>query len=77
MELNTVSLAGLIIVLGMIVDNSIVVIDNYIDKKIMGCPSWHAAIKSAVNWFTPIITATMAICVVYIPLGIMLPRNAG
>jgi hypothetical protein len=31
-ELNTVSLAALIIVLGMIVDNSIVVIDNHVEK---------------------------------------------
>jgi len=76
-ELNTVSLAGLIIVLGMIVDNSIVVIDNYVDKKDHGMSSWHAAIKSARELVTPIITATLAICVVYIPLGIMLPGTAG
>lgn len=76
-ELNTVSLAGLIIVLGMIVDNSIVVIDNYIDKKDHGMSSWHAAIKVLRELVTPIITATMAICVVYIPLGIMLPGTPG
>lgn len=76
-ELNTVSLAGLIIVLGMIVDNAIVVIDNYVEKKDHGMSSWHAAIKSARELVTPIITATLAICVVYIPLGIMLPGTAG
>jgi multidrug efflux pump len=76
-ELNTVSLAGLIIVLGMIVDNSIVVIDNYVEKKDQGMSSWHAAIKSARELVTPIITATLAICVVYIPLGIMLPGTSG
>lgn len=76
-ELNTVSLAGLIIVLGMIVDNSIVVIDNYVEKKDHGMSSWHAAIKSARELVTPIITATLAICVVYIPLGIMIPGTSG
>lgn len=76
-ELNTVSLAGLIIVLGMIVDNSIVVIDNYVEKKDHGMSSWHAAIKSARELVTPIISATLAICVVYIPLGKMLPGTAG
>lgn len=76
-ELNTVSLAGLIIVLGMIVDNSIVVIDNYVDKKDHGMSSWHSAIKSARELVTPIITATLAICVVYIPLGNMLPGTSG
>jgi multidrug efflux pump subunit AcrB/outer membrane protein TolC len=76
-ELNTVSLAGLIVVLGMIVDNSIVVIDNYVDKKDHGMFSWHAAIKSARELVTPVITATLAICTVYIPLGFMLPGTAG
>ncbi len=76
-ELNTVSLAALIIVLGMIVDNSIVVIDNYVEKKDSGMSSWHAAIKSARELVTPIITATLAICVVYIPLGSMLPGTSG
>jgi multidrug efflux pump subunit AcrB/outer membrane protein TolC len=76
-ELNTVSLAGLIVVLGMIVDNSIVVIDNYVEKKDQGMSSWHAAIKSARELVTPIITATLAICVVYIPLGYMLPGTSG
>lgn len=76
-ELNTVSLAGLIVVLGMIVDNSIVVIDNYVEKKDQGMSSWHAAIKSARELVTPIITATMAICIVYIPLGSMLPGTSG
>ena len=76
-ELNTVSLAGLIIVLGMIVDNSIVVIDNYVEKKDHGMSSWHAAIKSARELVTPIISATLAICIVYIPLSIMLPGTGG
>ncbi|MDR3706445.1 MAG: efflux RND transporter permease subunit [Paludibacteraceae bacterium] len=76
-ELNTVSLAGLIIVLGMIVDNSIVVIDNYVEKKDHGMSSWHAAIKSARELVVPIITATLAICVVYIPLGSLLPGTSG
>ena len=76
-ELNTVSLAALIIVLGMIVDNAIVVIDNYVEKKDHGMSSWHAAIKSARELVTPIISATLAICVAYIPLGLMLPGTAG
>jgi len=76
-QLDTVSLAGLIVVLGMIVDNSIVVIDNYVEKKDHGMSSWHAAIKSSRELVTPIITATLAICVVYIPFGILLPGTAG
>ncbi len=76
-ELNTVSLAALVLVLGMIVDNAIVVIDNYIEKKDHGMSSWHAAIKSARELVTPIITATLAICAAYIPLMFMIPGTTG
>ncbi len=76
-ELHTVSLAALILVLGMIVDNSIVVIDNHVEKIDRGFSPWHAAIKSAKELLTPIITATLAIMAAYIPLGFMVPGTAG
>ena len=76
-ELHTVSLAALIIVLGMIVDNSIVVIDNHVEKIDHGFSPWHSAIKSAKELVTPIITATLAILAAYFPLMIFLPGTAG
>ena len=45
--LNTVTLAALIVVLGMIVDNSIVVIDGYLDYLGRGHSRWYAAVESA------------------------------
>ena len=76
-ELHTVSLASLILVLGMIVDNSIVIIDNHIEKIDHGISPWHSAISSARELFIPIVTATLAIIVTYIPLGLMVPGTAG
>ncbi|HWS01198.1 MAG TPA: efflux RND transporter permease subunit [Prolixibacteraceae bacterium] len=76
-ELHTVSLASLILVLGMIVDNSIVVIDNHVEKIDHGTSPWHAAISSAKELFLPIVTATLAIIVTYIPIGLMVPGTAG
>lgn len=76
-ELHTVSLASLILVLGMIVDNSIVVIDNHVEKIDHGIDPWEAAIKSAKELFVPILTATLAIIATYIPLGLMIPGTAG
>ena len=76
-ELHTVSLASLILVLGMIVDNSIVVIDNHVAKIDQGISPWHAAIKSAMELRAPIIVATLAILAAYIPLGFMVPGTAG
>ena len=76
-ELHTVSLAALILVLGMIVDNSIVVIDNHVEKIDHGISPWHAAIKSAKELVAPIIVVTLAIMASYIPLGFMVPGTAG
>ena len=76
-ELNTVSLATLILVLGMIVDNSIVVIDNHVEKIDHGFSVWHAAIKSAKELVAPIVVATLAIFAAFWPLGFMVPGSAG
>lgn len=76
-ELHTVSLASLILVLGMIVDNSIVVIDNHVDKIDHGISPWHAAISSARELIAPIVVATLAIMAAYIPLAFMVPGTAG
>lgn len=76
-ELQMVSLASLILVLGMIVDNSIVVIDNHVDLVDHGISPWHASIKSARELSGSIITATLAIIAVYVPLGFMIPGSAG
>ncbi|WP_455671867.1 efflux RND transporter permease subunit [Phocaeicola sp.] len=67
-ELNTVTLAALIVVLGMIVDNSIIVIDAYLEKLDKGVSRWHAAIDSAKDYFASIFLATLCICVIFFPL---------
>lgn len=76
-ELNTVTLAALIVVLGMIVDNSIVVIDNHVEKLDHGMDPWKAAVKSAKELIVPIIAATLAIISAYFPLSIFLPGQSG
>ena len=60
MELNTVTLAALIVTLGMIVDDSIVIIDNYIELLSSGISRWHAAIESARHFFKSILSAKSA-----------------
>ena len=52
-ELNIVTLAALIVVLGMIVDNSIVVIDGYLEYLGKGYKPNDAAIESARQYFMP------------------------
>ena len=66
-ELNTVTLAALIVTLGMIVDNSIVIIDSYMEKIAEGQSRWHASIDSATCFFKSILSATMAISITFFP----------
>ena len=67
-ELNTVTLAALIVVLGMVVDNSIVVIDGYLEYLGKGREPKRAAIDSARQYFMPMMLATLCICVIFFPL---------
>ena len=67
-ELNIVTLAALIVVLGMVVDNSIVVIDGYLEYLGMGMKPREAAIVSVQQYFMPMMLATLCICVIFYPL---------
>ena len=67
-ELNTVTLAALIFVLGMIVDDSVIVIDgytNYLDRR---HSRWYSANVSTSLLFVPMSLATMAICGMFFPM---------
>ena len=67
-ELNTVTLAALIVVLGMIVDDSIINIDGYIDKLSQGLKPFDAAVNSARELFMPMLIATGAIATMFFPM---------
>jgi len=66
-ELNIVTLAALIVVLGMIVDNSIVVIDGYLEYLGKGYEPKEASIASARQYFMPMMLATICICAIFYP----------
>ena len=66
-ELNIVTLAALIVVLGMVVDNSIVVIDGYLEYLGKGHEPKRAAIESAKQYFMPMMLATICICAIFYP----------
>lgn len=76
-ELNTVTLAALIVTLGMIVDNSIVIIDSYLEMISEGVSRWHASIKSATHFFKSIFSATLAISITFFPFLFTLTGMTG
>ena len=71
-ELNIITLAALIVVLGMIVDNSIVVIDGYLEYLGKGYEPKTAAIASARQYFMPMMLATVCICAIFFPFLVTL-----
>ena len=67
-ELNTVTLAALIVVLGMIVDDSVIVIDGYTDTLQKGYSRWYSAFNSTKTLFVPMSLATLAISGMFFPM---------
>ena len=67
-ELNTVTLAALIFVLGMIVDDSVIVIDGYTNYISRRHSRWYSAVVSTSLLFVPMSLATMAICGMFFPM---------
>ncbi|MCR4859071.1 MAG: efflux RND transporter permease subunit [Bacteroidales bacterium] len=72
MPLHTVTLAALIVVLGMIVDNTIIVIDGYMLKLTEGLPRREAASESIREIFLPTLAATLAISAMFFPMLLIL-----
>ncbi len=67
-ELNTVTLAALIVVLGMIVDNAVIVVDGYSNELDQGHSRWYAASVSTKELFVPMVVATLSISGMFFPM---------
>jgi len=70
-ELHQVSLATLIVVLGMVVDDAIVIADNYVTLLDKGYDRWTAAWRSATDLVVPVLTATVTIIAAFVPMVIL------
>lgn len=67
-ELHQVSLAALILVLGMVVDDAIVIADNYVELLDEGVERWTAAWRSANDLVVPVLAATVTIIASFMPM---------
>ena len=68
MDLNTVTLAALIVVLGMIVDDSVITMDGYMDNLSKGMKRIDAASASMKELFVPMLLSTASISVMFFPM---------
>lgn len=67
-SLNVISLSGLILGVGMIVDNSIVVTDNIMQKWGAGQRLVDVVPRCTAEVFTPMLSSVLTTCSVFVPL---------
>lgn len=67
-SLNLVSLGGLVVAVGMLVDNSIVVYENIYRKRLEGVPAVKAAADGAGQVSKAVICSTITTIVVFLPI---------
>jgi len=67
-SINIISLSGLILGVGMMIDNSIIVIDNIAQKLKEGLSLFNACTKGTNEIITPLISSVLTTCSVFIPL---------
>lgn len=67
-SINIISLAGLILSVGMMVDNSIIVIDNITQRWERGDPLEDAVAVGSGEVFAPMLSSILTNCAVFVPL---------
>ena len=70
-DLNIITMGALVIAIGMIVDNSIVVIESCFRASAEGQDLREAAVKGAGTVMMSIAASTITTCVVYIPMSMV------
>lgn len=69
MTLNVVSLGGLSLGVGMLVDNSVVVLENiFRRRKELGEDVKTASIKGATEMISSVVASVLTTCIVYVPI---------
>jgi multidrug efflux pump subunit AcrB len=68
LSINIISLSGLILGVGMMIDNSIIVIDNITQLRDRGESVYDACIKGTNEVVRPLLSSMLTTCAVFIPL---------
>jgi HAE1 family hydrophobic/amphiphilic exporter-1 len=76
MTLNVLSMAGLALAIGMLVDNAIVVLENIFRLREQGKGSWTSAIDGARTVSTAVMASTLTTVSVFVPV-LFVPGIAG
>src|SRR6202789_3333232 len=66
-SLNNISLFGLVLAIGIVVDDAIVVLENIERQMAMGLDARSATIKAMAEITGPILAITLVLCAVFVP----------
>ncbi len=67
-SINIISLSGLVLGVGMMIDNSIIVIDNIAQYRMRGASLFSACAKGTQEVIRPMLSSVLTTCAVFIPL---------
>ncbi|MDE5417924.1 efflux RND transporter permease subunit [Labilibaculum sp. DW002] len=68
LSLNIISLSGLVLGIGMMIDNSIIVIDNIAQYRARGENLLNACVKGTNEVIRPLLSSVLTTCAVFIPM---------
>ena len=71
MSLNIISISGLILALGMMIDSSIIVTENIAQYRAKGCTLEEACDRGTTEVITPMLSSTFTTIAVFVPLVFM------
>ena len=71
MSLNIISLSGLILALGMMIDSSIIVTENISQYREKGCDLDEACVSGTTEVITPMLSSSLTTVAVFVPLIFM------
>jgi multidrug efflux pump subunit AcrB len=69
--LNLITLLGLSLVVGILVDDAIVEVENIVRHMRMGKSAWQAALDAADEIGLAVVATTLAIVAVFVPVSFM------
>jgi hydrophobic/amphiphilic exporter-1 (mainly G- bacteria), HAE1 family len=75
--LNVVTLSGLMLAVGMLIDNAVVVVENIFRHREQGADADEAAVEGASEVGLAIIAGTLTTIIVFMPLFFMTPNMMG